>query len=303
MKNSVLLFLVSFFFFSNWEIEGQSKINTASVSKGVKSIKEHTIYEVDQRHYETSELNRDSIFSNNIGTYTIYDVNGRPKFRYRYFPKINDKGEIIEWGSIKDRIEWTYNSRGLERKHVKYYEDNSIHSLSESSYSDTDYLIKKEFYSGERKVIIYTYDYDKKGNLIKMIETSLVRDKRSITHYKYDISGNLIEEILYILGTNEVEVSEEYISSRMKYSYDEVGDLISEIIYRGNILKYKKNIKYHYSINDLIETEIHTILNSDSNEHIEVFEYEYDDRDNWITRSHIKDGIIKTITERELEYY
>ena len=299
-----LLSIIILLFICNWQGECQINQNTVNDLKGIKSIKEHTVYSADEKGYETNKLNRDSIFSNNIGLYTLYDTEGNPKIRNRYFPYRDSNGQLVTWRARKDKIEWIYNSKNLEFKHIKYIEDNSIHSFSISAYNDEDFLIKKELYSGNKKIIIYTYKYNEKGNLTTKIENSLIRNRLTTTKYSYDEKSNVKEEIFYNTDSNIIEVSEEDLSNKIQYEYNKRGDLILETKYTGDNIDYKKRIKYVYGDNDRIESKIHfTTTGYNSDESIEVIEYKYDNKNNWITRLRKVDKIIKTVTEREIEYY
>lgn len=110
---------------------------------------------------------------------------------------------------------------------------------------------------------------------------------------EHDDKGNTIEECYYHAdGT---------LNFKFTYTYSNKSTLTEVRMYcAGDVLNFVTTYKYNYK-GDWIEKNDY-----DANEKListETNTYEYDKKDNWIKRIEFYDGILKYITEREIQYY
>ena len=131
--------------------------------------------------------------------------------------------------------------------------------------------IDEKFYSK------YKLNYDDNGNRIegKQYNSDGILDY--IVKFKYDINGNLIEQ-------NQYNKKGE-LDYKVKIKYDINGYIIEENQYNseGDIL-----IEGIPSMYDYVELR---------------YEYEFDDKENWIQKTIFEDDKPTFILEREIEYY
>lgn len=166
----------------------------------------------------------------------------------------------------------------------------------------------------------FTFEYDDKGNIIlekvyscnphlkiehsiehiynssniqtEEIEYNDKNNKNSIRKFKYDNSGNLIEEKWYdSKGLNSIITNE----------YDKNGNITKQkVIYpdasKGTSVIY--NHKY-----DKYNNEIYEVVLSVDKQTCHTYLYEYDNQGNWIKKIEIDENNSKKITERVIEYY
>lgn len=150
-----------------------------------------------------------------------------------------------------------------------------------------------EIYKGQYMGIVDTIKifFDKKGSIIKssimrhsiknmLPKQSTVRYDRVLldsTSYKYGFEDNLFDYKKYLDSDNHLKVKNKYVY----YAYNEIGDCI--------LIKYNQE---HDS--------------SNKEDGYSYFEYEYDNKKNWIKRTiyYSEDKKeIREITTREITYY
>ncbi|PXY43559.1 hypothetical protein [Flavobacterium hydrophilum] len=154
-------------------------------------------------------------------------------------------------------------------------------------------LNSSEIYKGQYIGITDTIKitFNKKGTITtnsimrfsiknKLPNQSAIRYDRVLldsTSYKYGFEDNLFDYKKYILSGNKLKAKDEYVN----YSYNEIGDCI--------LIKYNAE---HDSSNKV--------------DGYSYFEYEYDDKNNWIKRTIYYNENKKEIREktvREITYY
>lgn len=261
-------------------------------------------------------------------------------------PSLLKKGGNILRGSMHQ-----YNKDGEEvdtAEYVSAYDEQGklqskdyIHkgfqSHAEYEYNDEDHTIKQVYDDGG-----YTeYEYDQKGNLIKV--TTSAKDITTRVEYKYDAYGNMVDETAwnptgilsyareyeYAPGT-DVKLAEisygmdrcflsrtEYIydssgkliretnqdgDSYVKYDYDDTGNLLKEAVFKDG--KEISRREYEHDENDLVTKETYYNQNSDGNVSSGSYGYEYDDTGDLITETYFdEDGTIITKLKFQYEYY
>lgn len=168
---------------------------------------------------------------------------------------------------------------------------------------------------------VYMYKYDRKGRLIEELGTDAAGEYSTKMVYEYDDKGRMIEDNLW---------TPEYAHpiSTSTYEYDEKGMLTESIIWYTS----KKNRvmwKYVYEYNDKGQESVSKTYKEDGSlERKNIFEYnnkgdmismvvesdrfdpsrhtynyEYDEKGNWIRRIQTDQGEPYQIIERTIEYY
>ena len=210
---------------------------------------------------------------------THYDANGRIEGAWIY--KYDAKGNLIEWatynadGSLSSRQTFKYNVNSDLTEHNLYkknidYPDGSFYKEGISQYDNNGNKIKYTHYDVDGSILeTWAYIYDAKGNLIEEHEYDSYFDTMMYglgppyTLYKYNDNGNLTER----------EHHSGIWTDKQILVYDDSGNLIEE--------------KNQTSIGQM-DT---------------YYEYEFDEKGNWIKRITFKNQIPESIEERKYEYY
>ncbi len=143
----------------------------------------------------------------------------------------NNQGKIIEQnsyntdGSLSFKYIVKYDDKGKKIGINQYNADGGL--LSQKIYDSKENLLEsKEYFSSDGSVTgNMTLHYDEKGHLIELKEHNV---NGTFTYtYRYDDSGNRIEEKAYVNGHLEK-------TKTVTYRYNKKGNII-EKIYAGNI--------------------------------------------------------------------
>lgn len=141
----------------------------------------------------------------------------------------------------------TYDNQGNKIEEIFYHEDDSGQkgtSIGTYTYDKRGNIIVEE-YRGDGFLIsknTYTHKYDARGNKVERIGYDKEGNKDSITHYKYDENGNVIEEICnYIRG----DIVGELFDNKWTYRYDENRNKI-EVIYYKPVGELESKWTYEY---------------------------------------------------------
>ena len=215
--------------------------------------------------------------------------------------------EVEEFSSyIKENLPEIYGRFDLDvlRYLLENADDSSAHSADYENVAGQavrSLLVTETYYDGEGAVISQSqtmYEYDSNGNQIRVL---LGHEDRFLT-YKYDDSGNLIEEVSYENGV---------IISYVKYEYDENGRKIKSLVYFGDEKAKMVNV-YQYNYYGNLTMEItysyyREVVNKTS------CLYEYDRGGNLIRRTFSKEDIFHSAEEymydafgnlfKEVSYY
>lgn len=177
-----------------------------------------------------------TITSNSISIIVISDVIQNNNSMMKEYVYSNSSEEPFYYNLYE------YNEKGLliKNKKYKWFTVDSAFSLSdyiEYVYDENDRLIIEYscYKSMELIEIIYTYEYNEKGNLVKSIinrkNTPNAETNLSDTYtnyysvYEYDDNNNLIKEEGFVYSNNEWKSS-----SIVTYEYDNEDKLIKETI-------------------------------------------------------------------------
>ncbi|WP_018344345.1 RHS repeat domain-containing protein [Cytophaga aurantiaca] len=241
MKQIILILAILLISFSSFSQEWPDLYNNVRSKFKFKSIsvRVHSIEEL--KEYDSLEVSR-----------IEYDKNGKVIYQKEFMlfdvmlyseeskNKFNDKGQLIE------RIE-------IKTDYPQTKEDSSLLSFSEMKNPST----KK-----------YTYEYDIKGNLIKVLEFLSAEDKAPalISVYTYNEDGKRIKGVFSHIkfpkqtsSSNRIEMYEydakglliqvkmnwttSDVSSLKTIEYDSIGNKVFELIRHnngsGNVMQYQ----------------------------------------------------------------
>jgi hypothetical protein len=216
---------------------------------------------------------------------TEYGIHGGISYEYDY--EYDSQGNLIReihYDVTNDQyggnLEYEYDSQGNLIKDINYYNDN--HSVKEydSMGNEIKFIVYNEDGSiaGEREYEL-EYVYDSKGNLAKCYEVSSKDNKYLIYEYEYDNLGNMIKKEFANNGALLYE-----------YEYDSYGNMTKEIDYKrdgSGDVSSEDTYEYEYDVNGNMIKEIskHITYKSDGStwgEHEYKYEYEYDAQGNLI---------------------
>jgi hypothetical protein len=185
-----------------------------------------------------------------------------------------------------DRFEYTYNDKQqqISSAHYNFFEDKEI--LLDSSayfYNEKGYLVKDERYTYSRRGTDYkldglikkTYQYDDKGNKIKVMELGALNDTGNIELYTYDnLNRNTVATHKFVNNRGGYTDRFQYDSSshitewasykldstelfRNVFIYDGRGNKTKSLVYRND--KLKTDISYTYDVSGFLIEEAELI--------------------------------------------
>ena len=247
----------------------------------------------------------------------------------------DEKGNLIEeneyyYNNLYEKIIYKYFfvDRNLEYKTLYKYDEDG--NLIEKNNVDLKYktlykydgkgnLIEKNEYDSRGHKYKTLYKYDEKGNLIERYKYLCLSEEDYLAYntlYKYDEEGNLIEENihdsdgdpvtkqLYDKQGNRIQLNK-YLNGRLHECllYDEKGNIIEKRIYESNGDPIVKMTCKYDEKGNYVEA-IRTNSPWGRRDRTEYkYEYEFDNKGNWINRLGFKDDRLIEITEREIEYF
>lgn len=207
----------------------------------------------------------------------------------------NPQGNITEEITFNDARKYKYNEIG-KLTEVKQYNSGKYFSKETYEYDKKGNLVKKNNYSGPNEEFSYRfiYKHDEKGNLIKWSHYNPDGNLISYWAFNHDNSGNVI-------GIKNYD-SNSILKGIISYAYDENNnrteiaefDKDSTFLSNGFYSEYDKNnntIKdSSYSINDGHTTPYY-------------YKYLYDKNNNWTKMIQYKGTKAIKQIERVIEYY
>ncbi|MCZ2100477.1 MAG: hypothetical protein LC107_02940 [Chitinophagales bacterium] len=234
------------------------------------------------------------------------------------FSAINENDTVIRGEAIRP-IEDFYNPQGYKTEIFKYYSGGALNQKELYTYDKYGFMLTKKVYNAENNLRFRTeHKYDNRGNQTEVIYYDYRDNITSRVVYFYDFSDNMIEEISYIHGdslaykktfkNNEnglkveeyVYNSEEEIGHYTRYKYDSHGNE-TELKYFNPDGTANMIIKYHYDKYQNITDEV--FYRPDSLIARWNYEYRFDDRGNWISKTRFMNNNGLDIFERKIEYY
>src|SRR5574343_171559 len=232
-----------------------------------------------------------------------------------------------EFGEIKKRKKlygFNYDFDLSGNLIVKEYlnSDGSLNSKDITKYDDLGNKIDWSFYDTNGTLYSkFIYSYDSNKNLIQDNNLDRYGDIELKRIYKYDDNGNEIEVNSY--GSNgglTSKLSTEYDENENKinvsqfeknglirfksvYKYNKKGNKLEElkIEYDNYGALVNKNVTQFNDQGDIFETNSYDFLGNLKDNFIQ--KYEYDKKGNWVKCTLFKNKQVKSIYERNYEYY
>jgi len=188
-------------------------------------------------------------------------------------------------GNVTERDGYYFDSFSLETKNLFkdiYKYDFNGNTIDFSTYNSEGILNSKE-----------TYSYRHIGKDIECITYKVDGNIKGKKVSKYNKNRNIIEDLL--CDSNGTSVL------KFTYKYDLNGNQIEQKMFdRDGVLIERENVKYN-NIGMKVER---IVKNFQENSYFEVtYEYELDEKRNWIKRNLFSNGKPHEIEERIIEYY
>lgn len=199
-----------------------------------------------------------------------------------------------------------YNHQQNPTNRIVYYYDTKGNVTGENSYGSTDMIASKIEYSYNDKnqkvrevhlkkdgikdyEILHAYGDD------KVISTKIFNSKGEMSYEErkgYDNEGNLISHYTYDKFDN--------VKSLEQYTYDGNANKTGWIVYNNDKMILKANYGYdkHGNLASLMAVDYNGVVQES-----EVYNYQYDEKGNWIQKSLIKDNRPAIITKRTIVYF
>jgi len=255
----------------------------------------------DLREYEL----KGNVKSLEYATYEAIDKSGEiiadKEPTYLGVTKIlfDKNGNKTEWnnnrkiptGIMSDKSIYIYDGDKLIKE--EYYDSDNKKVLYTYEYNKEGYKSKKiKIMDNGETIDKVIYEYNSKGKLIKETEDmSDLSPDLMVSTYKYDEKGNLIEYSSF----------SDYSEAFIKYKYNDKNQLIEvkkPLIEEGEYTEY---LIYDNNDNLLEKRYTNTGYYEDWKEAHE--RYELDKQGNWIKKIKYEDNRPKEITLRTIEYY
>ncbi len=216
----------------------------------------------------------------------------------------DELNSLIEFNNFKQLISISaFDKRGdLEGKRIYTYKDDNLYCID--SYDENGELKNKTIYTYEKEFVSSIIMYDNDGD---KIQTNTYENNGSrLTKLSFfDKEGELISSTIFQGDNNRIskQISTDKSGNETIIINEFVGDFISKIIhpeYTIEVIRNKNNDVIE-AINAEISPNQNIIFSEGSNI---IYEYEYDEKGNWIKRFEIDKSTkeARYISERIIEY-
>ena len=239
------------------------------------------------------------------------------QFKSDDYKELNLKGKVKSVKSKKFEAEEKFGE--VQRSYPTDADENNELDMLSNSLIEFDELGKSvaisNFYRNGSLLSKMVVDglninmYDEEGNLTGVLKSDEEHFPKEVNIY--DASGELIEKSKYTYNDEKLLVEEQTYDEKGTLIRKEVHEYISDLLSRKTISERKV---YYSSYGDMYEIEKSYKYNDNKdvteqevtkrgNVTTYTFEYEYDDKNNWIKRIQYRNNKPKAIVEREIVYY
>lgn len=282
-------------------LEFRTDLQKMNLNDKVKSISEFSYEAIDKfgviskgKKIRESPFEIDKyILFNEVGNQVEEDhYNSEGNLFLTYTFEYDDKGNQVEWNThysasnLDEKLIYKYDSKGRKIEMIKYNSSGSLDVKCTYKYDEQGNLIDWNTFNE------FGYKYDEQGNVIDWNAFNEFGKLINKTIYKYDDIGNQIEMKWYDSDGN--------ILARHTYNYDDKGNKIEVNWHTPTAFIPRFIYKYDYHRNIIEEY----IYNSEGSLDLKKsYEYEYDNKSNWIKKIVYIDNFPAYILERKIVYY
>lgn len=156
------------------------------------------------------------------------------------------KGEKKNGNELTD-IFYSFNKKGYLTESRKFDYSGNICWIETYSYYKNDLKVMYNLLDGQNKIYLsFTYKYDPSGQLIEEVRQDYFQNSKYKINYKYNPNGKLVEESWYYDKADS-------INFKVNYTYDDNGNLIEEkkTHQDGRIFDYYNTYRYDKSNNEI----------------------------------------------------
>lgn len=271
---------------TDWELNNlkaqvQSVKETNSTDSPIGKLDE----EFEVTHF--TQFNQDG----NISRWTRFrngekEESGRFEYDLKHNRTLRIKFDAVDEELYRNLIDYQYDGDLILEK-LSRNPDSEGYSKTIYHYDQASNLIEEKFFIDEELIDWKQYEYNEKNQKIGFSQLNSQGDLLFKTVYTYDAQGYLIED--KSLSNNG------HVNIGKSYEYDAYGYLLKERTYSP----YHQDSRHYNSKGDLILEE----NEKEAEVYKSEYQYQYDEKGNWIERKKYKDGIYTFTTKREIIYY
>jgi hypothetical protein len=235
--------------------------------------------------------------------WTVENLKGKvysyKEFSYEAIERLGnvEKGEHKRKYAWGNDIDVTFDEKGNEIMRFYYTVEGSFDWKHIYKYDEQGNKIERDCYKSDGSFDWKDiYKNDERGNRIEVNQVSADSSLEYKFTFEYDEKGNMVEENWYVSG----DISNyEY---KITYEYDEKGNMIESNRWNFNGNLTRTTLKYDEKGNKIEENSHYSYDDTSSDKHT-TYQYEYDDKNNWIEKIEFENEIPLFIVVREYEYY
>jgi hypothetical protein len=194
---------------------------------------------------------------------------------------------------LESKIHYSFDKQGNETEIRCYDSDDNLRWRAVNSYNSRALLFTVKYYNNENRLRhIFTYDYDRKGNLISTVDGD--QDNPKGVFKSFATIKNGISEEHTVNYKNEV-------IQKSRISRDEYNNVVKVLVYQpNNDLIFEETYKYDDS------NRLTNVLHYDAEKETDTSVYHYYNKDkagNWRVKFSKEPSSGSSITRRKIEYY
>ncbi|MDL2296644.1 hypothetical protein LJC68_09940 [Bacteroidales bacterium OttesenSCG-928-B11] len=251
----------------------QNDLGKMKLSGNVKRVKEISI--------ETQDFGDDIT----CHLFAIFDENGNKTLDVNY----NAMGQIVK------NNQYQYDSLGNLVKSTHYNPDGSLYSYFTFAYKDNVLVEKNITYYKDGAPMRYCFRYDQKGNLLEEIDYDAYGKLFKGWQYSYNSRDQVTEERFYLpYGC---------LYDKVKFEYDFAGNLIKKLFYDMEGVLYREEHFTYDQHGYLVQESKIRYRGYKLNTETFSYQYQFDDKGNWINKMVNMNNIHSHTVVREIEYY
>ncbi|MBN2778762.1 MAG: hypothetical protein JXR36_14045 [Bacteroidales bacterium] len=210
----------------------------------------------------------------------------------RYYYDYN-ADSILGKGDLETRHRTSYNDKGFVESVEYFGSENYLISKTVNFYGEDNLRDSSQIFKEEGKLDGYKKYFHNELGLLMTTENYLADgDMHTVEVITYDSNNNPTKLEMFIRGENEASVvTTKFFDENNKLIKSEFEDKSQGIC---------TVVEYYYDDSGAFEKRI--VTEHDSNiKDVYEYEYEYDDKGNWITKVEIRNGRKSFLIERQID--